>query len=146
MFLDIKYLHWDSLWDPDWPNEEVHCTASTSYRNWRKRRMSTLNAWKAGTVIWRPLPVRFIWTGSFLKLSKKWSRIKRFDPVARLSKWVAQCLPDPMIMSVLSYSMDILSYFCPWHWTRHSDLLNRELHRCFPRKNCSLGSRNLFLL
>ena len=47
--------------------------------------------------------------------------------------------------SLILCIMDILSHFCPRHWTWYSDLLNRELHSCFPMKNCLLSSCNLFL-
>ena len=33
-------------------------------------------------------------------------------------------------------AFDVLSYFCPRHWTWHSDLLNPESGSCFPINNC----------
>ena len=41
-----------------------------------------------------------------------------------------------ILISALMQVMDILSYFCHWHWTWHSDLFNRESKSCFPMKNC----------
>ena len=37
---------------------------------------------------------------------------------------------------ILEVLLDVLSYFCPRHWTWHTDLLNRKSGIRFPINNC----------